>query len=118
MRTLPTTDDFADIALGRTAVDGLDALKIRVVAALRHWRNTWFVDPETGVPYLGDIIGRQGAGELPRTILTREVLAVEGVTGIEDVAYSFDSESRQISFGCTILSDTGAADVNAIIEVQ
>ena len=111
MRTLPLNTDLNDLALGDPVSTGLKSLRERVAERLRYVRETWFLDHSTGVPYLGDIIGRVAGTDTPRQILVSQIESVPGVLRVRNVEYDFDNTTRVVSFSAQVVSEDGVADV-------
>ena len=119
MRTLTIDETYGDLVLGARLATGTDSLRMRVMERLRHWQGQWFLDANSGVPYLANIIGRQNVDHIPRSILTQQVLSVEGVAGVRDVQYSYDRRTRRASYSCTVVeAGTGdTAEIGASLSV-
>lgn len=109
MRTLTIDENYRDLVLNAPLATGTDSLRMRVMARLRFWSETWFLDLNDGVPYLASIINRQNVDHVPRAILTQQVLGVDGVAAVRDVTYRYDRSTRKATYTCTVVEEgTGA----------
>ncbi len=80
----PTTD------INFTLVDGLDSVRQRVRQRLLFLFGEWFLQTQSGVPHLQEVLGNPNDLALIRRVITEHIIAVEDVTGVQDVEVSFD----------------------------
>lgn len=85
----PTVDiDF-------TLTDGVDSVRQRVRQRLLFLFGEWFLATQSGVPHLQEILGNPDDLDVVRRVITDHILAVEDVTGVQDVTVALDSERKR-----------------------
>lgn len=95
-------DEYNDLALTETgglamAYDSL-AVGQHVAQRLHTFAGEWFLDTTCGVPWLEQILGRQFDAELAESVVKKEVLDTDGVTGIDAFSLRFESSQRRIDY--------------------
>jgi len=107
-RTISTGDD---LAAGFAVVDGLEAVRQRVLQRLRLFRGESFLDAEAGVPYLTDLIGERLPSALAGSIIADQIREVPGVLAVDNVDAQLDPATRQLSVTAEVTADDGTAAV-------
>ena len=70
----------------------------------------WWADLTQGFPLFQKIVGVYGVGNNPQIaalLIQQTIMAVPYVTGMADVAFSYDSISRAFSYSCTVYTQFG-----------
>ncbi|MEC5289369.1 MULTISPECIES: hypothetical protein [unclassified Aurantimonas] len=57
----------------------------------------WFIDTTCGVPWLEQILGRQFDAALAESVIKKELVETDGVTGIEAFSLSYSRTVRGIN---------------------
>ena len=115
MRTLGVSraNENAPFDLDNTVLDGLEALRQRIVQAIK-WRiRTWFLLRTRGVDYQL-LIGHQTTAALAASTIS-SVIREEGgaeVTGLRDVQFSLNHETRVFRYSVNVDSIYGTMRLN------
>ena len=81
---------------------GVEDVRQRVIEKLRHWRGEWFLDRNSGMPYLDAILQRPLTPELASAAIRFEIRKVNGVTGVRDISFSLDPHTRRRTWRATV----------------
>ena len=92
-RTISAADD---LAAGFAVVDGLEAVRQRVLQHLRFTLGEWFLAPDQGIPYFEGLFADNASVELASQLITAEVLRVDGVTAAEVLQATLDPSTRKL----------------------
>ena len=95
-----------------SVIDGLPALRQRVVQRLRFWQHEWFLDYADGVPYYSAVFQRPINAGLASAILVSEVMKVAEVTRVSNVSSVLNPVSRRLAWSCTVHSAFGSTEVD------
>lgn len=93
MRTISAVDDLAG---GFAVVDGLEAVRQRVLQHLRFTLGEWFLRPDEGVPYFEGLFSDSAGIELASQLIVSEVLGIEEVTSVEVLRAVVDPATRRL----------------------
>ena len=105
MRTISVseiTEQRPDDLDGRV-VEGLEALRQRVVQAIRFRIKTWFLNQNRGLDY-DLILGHRITAAQAASVLGQAILDEGGdeIEGLENVEYSIDSETRTFRYSVLV----------------
>jgi len=100
-----------DLAAGFAVVDGLEAVRQRVLQRLRLYRGESFIDAEAGVPYLTDLLGERLPSALAGSIIADQIRGVRGVVAVANVDAQLDPATRRLSVSADVSADDGTASV-------
>lgn len=78
-----------------------EAVAQAVQTRLLLWLGEWFLDIDSGTPYMLTVLGKKTKTEADVTIQDR-ILGTEGVINIEDYQSTIDQDTRRMSVTCTI----------------
>ena len=109
MRTISAVDDLTD---GFAVVDGLEAVRQRVLQHLRLTLGEWFLSPEEGLPYIDGLFADQTGVDLAAQLISAEVQDVEDVTSVEVTEAVLDPASRRLRVELRV----GTADGQVTVE--
>ena len=87
MRTISAVND---LAAGFVVVDGVEAVRQRVLQRLRLSLGEWFMAGDEGVPYFEGVFAGNAGVELAAQLIAAEVLRIEDVIAVEVVSASVD----------------------------
>ena len=107
----PSPDRTDD--LDGTVVDGIEALRQRIVEAIRFRFGTWMLARNAGLDY-GLLIGHQITADLAASTLN-EVIRKEGgdeVTRLDNVVYSLDRPSRYFYYAVLVQTVYGPMQIS------
>ena len=94
MRTISAVGDLAeDFAV----VDGMEAVRQRVLQHLRFTLGEWFLEPDEGVPYFDGLFADNTGVSLASQLIAAEVQRVDGVTSVQVARADLDSTIRRLS---------------------
>lgn len=68
----------------------------------------WFLDTESGVPYLQQIMTKPANVSLAEAIIRRIILETEDVSEIRTLSVSFDRDTRRLSVAATVANVYGS----------
>ena len=88
-------------AAGRLFRDSPDTVAQAVKTRLMLLRGEWFLDSTEGMPWQGEVLGKQPRASYDWAIRQR-MLGTPGVTGISDYASRLDPQSRGLSVTATL----------------
>lgn len=64
---------------------------------LMSWHGEWFLDPEVGVKWLRDVLGRRYDPARAEAVIKAEIFRTDGVTEITSFSARFDPLTRGLS---------------------
>ena len=99
---------------GRLFRDSPDTVAQAVKTRLMLLRGEWFLDSTEGMPWQGEVLGKQPRASYDWAIRQR-MLGTPGVTGISDYASRLDPQSRGLSVTATLTTLYGLAIVQAAL---
>lgn len=88
-------------------VRGADAIAQEIRVRLKWWRAEWFLDLSAGTPYLEQLLGKGVSEETIRSMLRREIKAVEGVGHVESIELDVDRPTRFAAIDITVVTAEG-----------
>ena len=92
-RTISAVDDLtADFAV----IDGVEAVRQRVIQHLRFTLGEWFLAPDEGVPYFEGLFADHTGVDLAARLISAEVQGVEDVTSVEVMEAVVDPATRKL----------------------
>ena len=108
----PTLSDDLD---GRV-VDGIEALRQRIVQRIRFRIRTWFLQRNEGLDY-NLILGHRISAALAATALNQTILTEGGdeVTGLDDVQYSIERDSRTFRYSVMVRTIYGDMPLTTVL---
>ena len=71
-------------------VSAREDVRQRVIERLRFWFGQWFLRVQEGIPYRNEVFTRPISAGLAATLVTEQIRAVEGVTGVSGVTARID----------------------------
>jgi len=109
MRTLDA--DFTLDASGNlAALEGIEALRQKIVRKLRHFQGEWFLDTESGVPYFQEIFERPISSGLVASILNQEIVEESEVVALGEVSATLDPATRAFSYTAQVYTVYSASE--------
>lgn len=94
-----------DYSFGSSALDFYRDVPAAVGQAaqtrLLLWLGEWFLDIDSGTPFMTGILGKHSKETADTTIQDR-ILGTEGMVDIEDYESIIDADSRRMSVTCSI----------------
>ena len=103
--TFALNNRYNDILIGSdgklATIYGAEEVRQRVLIALRHYWQEYFLNVPAGVPWYELILGSKDVKQA-EALIRREVLAVPGVVSIVSVSRDFMNTSRALSFDMRI----------------
>lgn len=91
----PETNDWHLDSSGNLAiVTDADAVAQHARQRVKTYQGEWFLDTEAGIPWIENILGRVYNPELAEALVTAEIVATDGVTGILGVSTSLSRKVR------------------------
>ena len=106
-RTLSVTDGDIDLGI----VDGLEALRQRLIQALQLRRGEYFMDTSLGVAYFSAILGHQYDPVLAEQEIVSAILAVDGVTAVANVRLELMRSARRLQVTADVSTVYGTTTV-------
>lgn len=114
MRTLSATENAnGTIDLDGTIVSDLEALRQRIVQAIKFQHGTWFLNIRRGIDY--DLIrGHQTTLEIAAQVLYNAILSEGGdeVIDIQTPVVELDRNTRRMTYQANIKTIYGPMDLN------
>lgn len=113
MSDLRTTSN-GDIAITNnnlTLVTAEDEVKQRLEQRLKTFRGEWFLNVETGLPYLTDIMQKNINVGVVEGIFKTHITATPGVLEIMEFNLTYVSNTRELDLRFTARSTTGEVTV-------
>lgn len=105
-------ESFTIDASGNLAVlDGVQALRQKIVRKLKHFRGEWSLDTSSGVPYLQTIFERPITPGLVASILNREIQEEPEVTSLGVVSVDLDPATRGFSYQAQVFHIYGSQPI-------
>ena len=90
---------------------GAEDIRQRVIERLRHWRGEWFLDRDSGMPYLEAILQRPVNAVLASSAIRSQIRSVNGVTGVRNVSSSLDPITRVRRWSAIVSWEEGEIEV-------
>lgn len=90
----------------------LDAVAQIIGTTLRLFEQEWWESLTTGTPVFQSILGPSQNVQANSAILQARIRSVPYVTGLSNVAASFDSTTRAFSFSCSVQTSFGTLQVS------
>ena len=78
-------------------IDNAERVVQQVLISLREWLGEWFLNTRDGVPYLEYILVKNPNETHIRQVLSDAILAVEGVSGITSMDFTFNRVLRVLT---------------------
>ena len=91
--------------------EGLEALRQKINQRLSLFKGSWFLDVNTGVPYMQEILKKPVDPGLVASTLNEEILKEPEVISIGAVEASLDTETRKFSYKATPRTVYGPLEV-------
>ena len=92
-----------------------DAIAQNVVTRLRLFTDDWYLDVDSGIPWI-ELLGTRGNSDRIRREVEKSVLQTDGVKSISKLEITEDSESRGISIALDY-NDVFDLDVSEIVYI-
>ena len=110
--TSPPSTGMTDDLDGQV-VDGIEALRQRILQAIRFRAGTWFLSRRGGLDY-GLLIGHQIPPALAASAVNRAILEEGGdeIISLEDVEYSLNRADRVFSYSVRVMTTHGPMQLN------
>jgi len=93
-----TNDLFVDSAGNLATVTNALAVGQHVRQCLMTYRGEWFLNPDIGVPWIQQVMGRRYDPSLAEAVLKAAVFSVDGVTEITSFGVSFARDIRNLDY--------------------
>ena len=93
-------------------LEGLDALRERVVQRLHFVLGEWFLVQSEGVPFAETIFAWTPDHRLTAQVISSELMRVGGVTGIESIGSSLDPATRRLQVTLEVQTTFGTIQVD------
>ena len=103
----PVSHDLVFDGQHFATVEGRQAVAQRLLVKFSMFEGEWFLDLDAGIPYRDEILVKNPDINLVGTVLRREILSTEGVTGLREFDISFDSARRELSLSFVAETDEG-----------
>lgn len=112
---MTTARDIALDADGDWDVSGGDLVLVydgaailqAISIALRFFKGEWFLNTEAGLAYYQSVLVKNPDPTVLQSIFSKAILAVEGVTAINDLSLSLDTSTRTLSVSFRVATDAG-----------
>ena len=98
-RSTPAGD--LDVSSGaRVFLSGADYIGQKIRQRLQFFLGEWWKDITLGVPWIQQVLVKNGSSEVVRSIVRNAILAVPGITSVTTCTVTFDTANRiaSISF--------------------
>jgi hypothetical protein len=102
------SSDILDLSI---ITDYKEEIKQRIAIRLRSFKNDWFADLDDGLPYFEDIFIKNPDKILVSSIFKSEILAVPGVTGLDDFDYDLDISTRELTLTFSAKTNEGTIPI-------
>ncbi|MDQ2804786.1 MAG: hypothetical protein M3Y41_19715, partial [Pseudomonadota bacterium] len=92
-------------------VNDLDAVAQAIATRLKFFAGEWWERRNAGTPVFQSMLGVAGAGRHPETVallLTERILGTPYVTGVSNVATSYNPATRAFQFSCQVTTRFGS----------
>lgn len=111
MKVRKITGD-GDYQLGRGSLiffqDTAEGVAQNVSTRLQLWRGTWFINTQSGTPWLQEILGKHEAVDV---VLRNRILETPGVISLEKFESILDPNTRRLTVEATVNTEFGTAEV-------
>ena len=81
---------------------GAEDIRQRVIERLRHWQGEWFMDRNSGVPYMEGVFSRPVSLVVVASVLRHAIRQVRGVSGVTLLSLSLDPENRKLVWSADV----------------
>lgn len=92
-------------------IRGAERVRQQLEFHMSLWAGEWFLDPDFGVPYNPQVLGKLGGSALTLdaviAVLREQMLSVDGVMSITTFDYSFDPATRFLRIDAELMSEFG-----------
>jgi hypothetical protein len=95
--TLALDPVTGDMLIPVTIVKGVEAIRLRIVARLRFFKQEWFLDLRQGLPYYQAVFVKNPDLSLVNSIFRRAILSTPGVQSIASMETVFDRSVRSFT---------------------
>ena len=107
-----------DLSSGDATVRGGDVVMIdeplatrqRLEQKFRLWRGEWFLNINTGFPWLEDVLGQRPRPEVLRSLVHDLVTNDPGVRSMDNLTLTFEGVDRQLRIVFTATLTTGTTE--------
>lgn len=93
-------------------INGLEALRQKIVQRLSLFKGTWIIDTNAGVPYLQEILKKPVDPGLVASILGNEILKEDDVLSLGNVSVELDPDTRQFDYAAVVNSIYGSMEIS------
>lgn len=100
-------------------VNGVDALRQRLVANLQAFQGEWFLDPALGVPYFQTVFRRRKGVDLGliSTVFRDAILNTDGVKSIQNLEIDLNEATRVLTVTFRVDATDGTIEESLTMEV-
>ena len=111
MSTIAARPD-GDIDPAFALVDGLEAVRQRVLQRLAFVRGEWFLAAEAGVPYYEEIFNQPHHEGLAAQVIAQELVRLPYVQGVQVLQSSINTRTRRLHLEFEVNTDFGTIIVD------
>lgn len=108
-------DEDGDHMFGHCALDfyqdSADGVAQNVLTRLKLWRGEWFLNTNSGTPWLQEILGKHDAVDV---VLRTRILETPGVNAITRFETILDPDTRRLTVTAEIATPYGVAAINEV----
>lgn len=114
---LDASGDF-DLSTGDLQITrGAEAIRQSVQIHLQFFLGEWFLDPTAGIPWWQKVFKKVQDPNVLQPIFRNGILAVTGVSAIEQLVLTFDHATRVLNVAYQLDGDVGLLDGSVPLSV-
>lgn len=103
--------DIAIVEGNLVFVEGADEVAQRLAQRLSAFQGEWFLDLDSGLPYIGTILAKAPTSRPAEAILKREITETPGVLELLSFRFTVNSQ-RQATLDFSVRSEDGNVNLN------
>ena len=92
----------------------LEGLRQKLISRLYLFRGTWFLDITEGVPYFEEVLVKPIDPGFITSLFNTEILKETDVTGLGQVDFTFDRNTRHFTYSAVVKTTFGETSVEVL----
>lgn len=102
---------YGDLALSQYDILTTDSIEQAILIRLRWFLAEWVYNESYGLPWWEKILIKNPNRQLIKTLLTKEIMSVDGVLSVTSMTLTIDNGTRVATIGFTVSTTQGTMDL-------
>lgn len=109
---------YGDIAISKYDILTTDSIEQAILIRLRWFLAEWIYNTNYGLPWWEKILIKNPNRQLIKSLLTKEIMSVEGVLAVTDMTLTIDNDTRIATINFTVSTEQGTMDLSETANID